>query len=113
MNEELIKSHIINVITEVNAKSGNLKLSFSQQQVITKHMSICGGIGRLRIKPTTTGFDVSLAGKSLTNIMSPYMIKLMGKGHDGFNQTDCNPYWKTNDLSVIESAITEYAKTVT
>ena len=80
-------------------------------------MSIVGGNGRLRIKSTAAGFDISLAGESLEREMYPFMSRLFGRSHNGYKQRNKNkgtksaPFWKTNDLSKIELAAVVYSKT--
>ncbi len=117
MNEDTIRNHIKHVIENINTQRGDVKLSFAQQKKKTENMSIVGGNGRLRIKPTANGFDMSLAGKSLEREMYPFMNQLFGRNHDGYKQRNKNkgtksaPFWKTNDLSTIELAAVEYSKT--
>ena len=118
MNEDTIRSHIKRVIENINTQRGDIKLGFSQQKKKTKNMSIVGGNGRLRIKPTVAGFDISLAGKSLEREMYPFMSQLFGRNHDGYKQRNKNkgtksaPFWKTNDLSKLELAAVKYSKTI-
>jgi len=81
-------------------------------------MSIVGGNGRLRIRPTSSGLIIALAGKSIEREMYSFMRQLFGRGHDGYNQrnknkgTESAPLWKTDDLSKLELAIVEYSKTI-
>ena len=106
------------VIDSINARRGDLKLEFKCQEVKTENMSIVGGNGRLRVKATSAGFDLSLAGASLEREMYPIMKQLFGRKHDGYKQrnskkgTKSAPFWKTSDLAKLELAASEYSNTI-
>ena len=118
MNKDIIRGHVKRVINDINTQRGDLKLGFERQDVKTENMSIVGGNGRLRVKATAAGFDLSLAGMSLEREMYPFMKQLFGRSHDGYKQTNKNegtessPFWKTDDLSKLELAAIKYSRTI-
>lgn len=62
---DIVKSKLITLVEQINENGSGAKLEFKQQDVIQENMSICGANCRLYVFPTSTGYDVSLSGKSL------------------------------------------------
>ena len=80
-------------------------------------MSFSGGNGRIWIQPVSGSYDVSLSGKSLTAELQPQLESLFGavcKGHKQPNERTGKleqPYWRTENLSLVEKAVHLYSKT--
>ncbi len=117
MEENQLKSILKTNIEEINRNLGSNRLTFHQQKVTTKNMSVSGFNGRIWFNPVSDGFDISLSGKSLENQLSNKISALAGRDCDGFKQVNSNkgikkqPYWRFSDPKYIRIVLNEYIKT--
>ena len=92
--------------------SGKTHIKFHQQRKKRGNMSFTGGNGRICIQPAYSCYDVSLSGNSLFAEMASVMRDLFKHEHNGYKQSnERQPYWRTDDLEIVKSAIKHYAKT--
>ena len=114
MNTETTKKQLKRLVDKVNSSLQFKKLSFNQQVVIKKHMSITGGNGRLCIQPTSKGYNVGLSGKPLENEMYNFMCDVLKKERPdkyGFPASESLPKWEVKNFEDVRTIVLQYAKT--
>jgi hypothetical protein len=118
MNVDLLESLLVKLVDNINSDLEAGKIELRKQQKIKGRMSLIGGNGRLRIVPSPIGCDVSLSGKSVEKQLYPKLKELFDRDCDGFKQTNKNtgiitqPYWRTENFSLVKKAAEIYSKTV-
>lgn len=111
--EDLLKSRLVALVEEINAQGSDYKVKFNQQKVNTYNMSISGANGRMYINPLSDGYDVSLLGESLVEVVYAKIQELFGKPHCGYKHKgkEYQPYWRTDNFELVKQAVYIYAKT--
>ena len=110
---EELKELLLDLIDEINALPGGIKISFHQQPKILRNMSLVGGSGKLYIKPKfSDAYEIALSTRQLTHEIEPFMKVLCGKERDGWNHKDTKdePFWIVNDFDTVRKASYFYAK---
>jgi len=111
-NVESLKSKLLDLLSEIHS-TGNLQINFHQQRVSKKNMGFTGGDGKVWVQPFQDRYDISLSGKSLTELMTPFMRSLCDKENDGYKQTKPEPhqpYWRIDDFELVIKAVKYYSK---
>lgn len=117
MHEEFVSTQLKKLVDEINSSNSNFKIKFNRQLKQTKNMSLSGANGRLYVQPSLTGYDISLAGQSIQELMYPFMRDLCGKECDGYKQLNSklgkknNPFWRVVDFALVKKAAYHYAAT--
>lgn len=114
-HEAILKKRLCTFIDEINSELGYQKITFNEQNVKKGNISLSGANGRLYVQPKQgVYYDVSLSGQSLEKELTKKIRELFDGKPYGYKQTKPNttqPYWRTENFSLVKKAIRLYVKT--
>ncbi len=108
---DILEKQLRNLVSESNSDVGFEKLKFNQQSVRRENMSLTGGNGRIWIQPSAIGYDVSLSGKSVEKELYETFKHIFGATHTGYKQSGSQPFWRTENFSLVKKAVHAYSQT--